>query len=684
MKISQKAIDYIAQNADAISARMAKLSKKVEDINPIRQTKNITNPISQLKKDTVELSQEALFGKRLLTHYEQSPIKISLAGKEGNWTKYSGSQMGSQDAFWARNNETGEIYYIKFAQNKAKEGHIASEIQANNLYKLAGVETPEVVPVTINGVTKGLASKYIPDLKDATTDLKQLRKGFAADAWLANWDSLLYGNTFIKDGKMYKIDNGGALKYRAMGELKPNFGDTVDEIITLVDGRNFESTSIYSKLTHEELVESFKKVCKISDKSIKETVDDPKLAQTLINRKNYMKKFLAEIEKSPRKDENIQTYFSNIAKRISSQTNFDQENILSSLSKFVSSKIKNGYMGVTLPSTKTILKDLSAELKQLEKDGVKISEDDIIKLLQEVASEGINFKVPSKCNASYQIFEMEEQYNKMFKTLLNIANKTPKKETESGSAYFTRLIKAREKRIKQLDDFRIKNIKSKLKYAPDKPYEIPTLSEKHRQEAIKALQDERERDFQIEVMPIPLVTGKSTDKEICEAWQQAHLGGFNFKNSELEEAVMSLAGRYNSKHPIKTKTQFETIAQKNYKQDFENEPVYHWFESVAPEDFVNRQIPKTGEIYTLKRQQCCSTHKEYGEIEFGDHMPNQNIKFIMHPKSETSRAYNVGYNQEVVYPKGEQFKILDKEYIEYIDPKTGNGKMVWEIHMQEV
>ena len=56
----------------------------------------------------------------------------------------------------------------------------------------------------------------------------------------------------------------------------------------------------------------------------------------------------------------------------------------------------------------------------------------------------------------------------------------------------------------------------------------------------------------------------------------------------------------------------------------------------------------------------------------------------MHPKSETSQAYNLGYNQEVVYPAGQQFRILDKELVEHIDPSTGAGYLRWEIHMQEV
>ena len=163
-----------------------------------------------------------------------------------------------------------------------------------------------------------------------------------------------------------------------------------------------------------------------------------------------------------------------------------------------------------------------------------------------------------------------------------------------------------------------------------------------------------------------------------------HMGAFTFSNNELQKSVMALGGRYNAKSPIKTKSLYEFIADKDYKQEFEIEPVYHWFGKSKPEEFVMNEIPKKGEIYTLPDLHCCSAHKTYAEECFGDHISTQNIKFIMHPKSETSRAYNLGLNQEVVYPAGQQFRILDKELVEHIDPRTGAGYLRWEIHMQEV
>lgn len=683
MDIKKITTQIIKTGKETIAAEAGKLSKRVSEVAPIGKN-TATSPIKRLEADTIQLSKEALFGKSLASKYPQKPIKISINEKESIWSRFVDSQMGSQDAFWAKNNQTGEIFYIKYAANEAKEGHIASEIQASKLYKLAGFETPEIQPVTINGKIKGLASKYIPDLKEPV-DEKTIRQGFAADAWLANWDSVLYGNTFVKDGKIYKLDNGGALNYRAMGGLKPNFGEVVDELVTLVDGRNFESTSVYSAMTHQELVNSFKKVCNISDSAIKKAVDDPKLAQTLIQRKNYMKKVLVEMEKTPKQKESVAKYFTNIANNLAKQGKFDADVILTDFSKIVDSKIVKGLNSFTMPSTKELSKDLLKQIKQLEKNGVKIDKEDIINLLKEMTDAGLDIK-PSKASGYQNVFfAMEEQYNKMFSSLLKLAEKTPQKEGETASAYLSKLIKAREKRIKQLDDFRIKNIKSKLKYEPEAAMPAKTvLTDSQRAQAIKELESARKSDALIDIHTIPKLSENASDQEIYEAWQRAHLGSFEFSNDSLQKSVMGVGGRYNSKHPIKTKTDFEAVLEKNYKQDFDNEPVYHWFGSNNPEAFISKNIPKNGEVYTIPQMQCCSTHKHYAEMDFGDHMSSQNIKFVIHPKSETSRAYNVGYNQEVVYPAGEKFRILDKDCIEYIDPDNGSGCMRWEIHMQEV
>jgi len=46
-----------------------------------------------------------------------------------------------------------------------------------------------------------------------------LQKDFAADALLSNWDviGVTADNIVGNDGKVYRVDNGGALEFRAQG-----------------------------------------------------------------------------------------------------------------------------------------------------------------------------------------------------------------------------------------------------------------------------------------------------------------------------------------------------------------------------------------------------------------------------------------------------------------------------------
>lgn len=661
---------------------------KFKPINSIKQTKNIwnTNPIrnqvsfGQLCGDKVELSRTAEFEKHLRENFPQSQINVVSQAGTTEWTMFKGSQDGSQDAFWAKDKSNGNIYYVKYARNKEKVGHIKSEILANQLYQLAGIQTANVIPIKINGKIPALASKYEPNLV-IPTDTKPLQEAFVADAWLANWDSMLYGNTFLKNGKVIKIDNGGALNYRAMGDLKTDFDASVDELKTFIDGRNQASQRAYSSMTHKELVNSFRKVCTIPDEKIKQVVQDETLAQILIERKQYLKEVLAKIEKNPYKGKNLYEYLKNITQVTAQYKSYSPELLTLKLEDKINSGIAAFGSSQDIPSSKFITKTMVNEFKKLEKNGVAVSREQVIAFFKEKAETGLLMKNISIKNALVLHSTMQK---KMFARLAMIAEKTPQQEGESISAYVNRIVKLREKRNKQIDDFRIKQIKSKLTY--EKEIEKPKprkLTNEERKLAIAELEAARIRDAELEIFILPKLDENATDAKIYKAWRKGHLGSFKFNDCNVQRAVMQLGGRYNSKEPMKTEALYEMIADKDYKQEFENEPVYHWFGNKNPEKFV-AELPKVGEIYELPRLQCCSTHKHYAEDDYGDHVSGLDIKFVMHPKSETSRAYSVGYNQEVVYPKGEQFIILDKELVEYIDPKTNAGYYRWEIHMQEV
>ncbi len=656
--------------------------ENVKSIKNIHKTTPIRSNISfgQIKPDKLELSQIAEFEKNLRTNFPQASIRVVSQKDTSEWVMFKGSQFGSQDAFWAKDKSSGNIYYVKYARNKEKVGHIRSEILANRLYQLAGIQTAEVMPIKINGKIPALASKFEPDLV-VPRDEKPLQEAFAVDAWLANWDSMLFGNTFVKNGKVIKIDNGGALNYRAEGELKTDFDDTVSELKTFLDGRNKASKRAYSSMTQKELVNSLKKVCDISDVKIKQVVQDELLAKTLINRKKYLKEVLTKIEKNPYKGKNLYEYLKDITQVAEQYSSYNPELLTLKLEDVLNSNISNSGNSQDIPSSKFIAKAIVCELKKLEKNGISVSRTQIIEFLKQKSKTGLLMKNVDFENSVAMHSNMQK---KMFARLAMIAERTPQKDGENISDYFCRIERLRENRNKQLDNFRIKQIKSKLCYEVETISSKPrSLTNEERQLAIAELENARIKDLQLDIRILPKLNENATDKQIYNAWKKGHLGSFKFDDKDIQVAVMQLGGRYNSKKPQDTEALYEVIAEKKYKQDFVNEPVYHWFGCKDPEKFV-AQLPKVGDIYELPQLHCCSTHKHYAENDYGDHISGLDIKFIMHPKSETSRAYNVGYNQEVVYPKGEKFRILDKELVEYIDPKTNYGYYRWEVHMQEV
>lgn len=281
--------------------------------------------IEPYKTDIVELSETASFIRDLGQCYKVKPISIKVGTSKTPFTMFEGSQMGSNPAFWARNNSTGELFYVKLAKNIEAQGHLESEVLATKLYNLAGFETPTLKVAKLEDGTTCILSKFKEGSIPSSN--AKLNEGFATDAWLANWDSLITGNTLIKNGKVIKVDCGGALKYRAQGTLKTNFNDRVEELVSLTNGINSTSASVYGQMSHAEIVTSLKRVASISDESINLVVQDTELANILINRKRYLTNILKEMEKTPYQGSNMSSYFTKLDDVIQKQNDRVQRNI---------------------------------------------------------------------------------------------------------------------------------------------------------------------------------------------------------------------------------------------------------------------------------------------------------------------------------------------------------------------
>lgn len=186
----------------------------------------------------------------------------------------------------------GNMYYIK---NVPSSDHMANEHLAADLYKLAGVKTFDYVPTTATHPV--VATKWQKlDVGSAggfnADEMADAKKHFAAHAWLANWDvpGLDYTNLAAHEGKSIVTDTGGALMYRAQGELKPNFGNGAPEWDSMRDPNvNPQSYAVFGDMTDEELKASAHRVGAVNDDDIRTLVDKhgftPGLADKIINRK---------------------------------------------------------------------------------------------------------------------------------------------------------------------------------------------------------------------------------------------------------------------------------------------------------------------------------------------------------------------------------------------------------------
>jgi hypothetical protein len=207
----------------------------------------------------------------------------------GSWIEV-GPQGGSNDGAKYQAPD-GTLWYVK-TPNDAEEAR--NEVLAAQLYRLAEINVPEVVLGKRKGLTS-VASKWIEDLHEdraglITGTVTGVSEGFVVDSWLANWDVIgtFYNNLLVKDGKAFRLDTGGALRYRAQRGLKV-WGDEVSELDTLRDPKFEPAYSVFRHVTSEQIVLGIDRVLAIESQAILDLVEqfgptDPNLRAALFIR----------------------------------------------------------------------------------------------------------------------------------------------------------------------------------------------------------------------------------------------------------------------------------------------------------------------------------------------------------------------------------------------------------------
>lgn len=173
---------------------------------------------------------------------------------------------GSTGAQLVRDPATGRQYVMK---RGSSEAHLREEYAADVAYQALGVNVPasrlyETAkgPVKLAEFIEGDTLDKVWRNADATTRARikaQLQSDFAADALMANWDVMGAGMDNIlvdKKGNLFRIDNGGALRFRAMGKPKRDaWGNYPVELWTLRDPRvNSVSAQIFGDMPFMDMV----------------------------------------------------------------------------------------------------------------------------------------------------------------------------------------------------------------------------------------------------------------------------------------------------------------------------------------------------------------------------------------------------------------------------------------------
>lgn len=225
-------------------------------------------------------------------------------GDISGWKK-SGGQLGSNDG-GVYTDKLGAKWYCKFPGS----AEIAkSEFLATKFYQMFGLPVPKSKLIIKDGKI-GIASKWDDSMSKASAaklaKAQHAHTGFVFDAWLANWDvvGLGYDNLLLNgDGAAVRLDNGGALEYRAQGGKKGDaFGDTVPELDSLLDGsKNATSAAVFKGISKSDLMAGVSVLAKLKPSQIDEMcekvaigtlMDQSALAEKLKARREFiLKKF---------------------------------------------------------------------------------------------------------------------------------------------------------------------------------------------------------------------------------------------------------------------------------------------------------------------------------------------------------------------------------------------------------
>ena len=330
-------------------------------------------------------------------------------------------------------------------------------------------------------------------------------------------------------------------------------------------------------------------------------------------------------------------------------------------------------------------------LKKAEDKG--ISQDKIENLYQTIAEKNsLNDTQIKGISGSSNLLPYESDFAKyelrsrrqLFDGVETLKETTPQKEGEKYSEYIERLISTHKSNVESQNEAHIKRIRDNIHYSDVEPPKAELTDDE-----LKILQEWRPEEYK----------DKSKEEALqklsgyCNFWARGYTseakdGGLP---ENIEHILLSKAfPRYNSQTNLfRDGHKRETIT-----------PVARWMNITGlrtgettvkdAEKYIDETF-KVGQKYVAPSKQSCSMDLlSAHDADFCDTSANE-LKFIIHPKSATSKAANIAsatdhtfqYGHfEVIYPKGTEFNVLDKR-LEEVELHGGDKYYRWVVEMQE-
>lgn len=274
---------YLADLDDAAKAKFLAEVDKAKGAKPVtggdewEALPEDVDPVTGL--DAQQQADEAAFLKMMdaeAAPTAPTPVTPAAQINPDNMVQI-GPQKGSNPGGLYQDTTTGEKWYIKTPPSAEQA---RNEVLTGQLYRLAGIDTPELRLTTLNG-QPAIASRIVDGL--TKTNAAGLAKaegaleGFVADAWLANWDvvGMTYDNLLLLGKRAFRVDTGAGLRFRAQGGAKgAAWGDKVLELDTLRDkGMNPQSAAVFGKATKSQLEAGARKLLALDRAEIDRLVD---------------------------------------------------------------------------------------------------------------------------------------------------------------------------------------------------------------------------------------------------------------------------------------------------------------------------------------------------------------------------------------------------------------------------